>query len=429
MDILIKNGRIIDPSSAMDGIGDILIKDGLISAVDERVTVREGAPKIDASGMLVCPGFIDLHCHLREPGFEDKETIATGTEAAVRGGFTTICCMPNTEPPLDSPSILRHLARIVIDEGRTSVLPVGCVTEGRKGKKLADLVTMHKEGAVAFSDDGNPVYDDGIMRRALEEGKPLGIPIIDHCEDKILSGKGSMNEGSTALKLGYTGIPGEAEERMVERDIKLAGETGGWVHIVHVSTAGSVELVRQGKQSGINVTAEVTPHHLTLTEQAVITAGTTAKVNPPLRTERDRLALIEGLLDGSIDVIATDHAPHTMADKDCEFEEAAFGISGFETAFGSLMGLVHQGYFDLAFLISRLTCEPARILGKNTIGNLSMASEADVTIIDPDAEWIVDTSKFASKGRNTPLAGEKLRGKVVATVVGGRLVYLDEKSC
>ncbi len=424
MDLLIRNGRIIDPANKIDSIGEILVIDGRISQIG-RVVIDfpAGCPVIDAGGMVVCPGFVDLHCHLRQPGFEEKETIATGTAAAARGGFTTVCCMPNTEPPIATPEMVRQILEVAEKEGAVRVLPIGVVTEGRNGRKLADLSTLHKTGAIAFSDDGSPVFDSEIMRQALEQSKLMGVPIIDHCEDMNLSLDGLMNDGVVAAWMGFKGIPPVAEECMVERDIELANETGGWVHIAHASTADSVEMIRQAKLKGVRVTAEATSHHLTLTEDAVTTAGTAAKVNPPLRTARDRESLVEGLCDGTINIVATDHAPHTRADKDFSFAQAAFGISGFETALGSLMGLVHRGEIELPTLVFRLTAEPAKILGRAGLGNLSVGSEADITIFDPHAEWIVDPGQFVSKGRNTPLTGETLRGKVIATVVAGEIVF------
>ncbi len=424
MNLLIRNGRIIDSSQGIDRFGDVLIADGKIAQIGDSITaLPEGCTVLDAAGMVVCPGFVDLHCHLREPGFEEKETIATGTAAAARGGFTTVCCMPNTEPPIATPEMVRQILNIAEREGAVRVLPIGAITEGRKGARLAGLTTLHKAGAVAFSDDGSPVFEAKIMSLALDYSRLLNVPIIDHCEDTGLSQGGSMNEGSLSVWLGFKGISPVAEECMVERDIELAKKTGGWIHIAHASTAVSVDLIRQGKRQGVRVTAEATPHHLTLTEEMVATVGTAAKVNPPLRTEQDREALVEGLNDGTIDIIATDHAPHTQADKDCHFERAAFGISGFETALGSLMGLVHRGEIALPTLISKLTAEPARILGIAEIGNMRAGSEADITVFDPHAEWIVDPQKFASKGRNTPLAGETLRGKIFATVLAGKIIY------
>ncbi|MFA4836160.1 MAG: dihydroorotase [Dehalococcoidia bacterium] len=425
MNLLIRNGRIIDPLREIDHVGDLLIINGKIAEVE--AGFRPASTVIDATGLIVSPGFIDLHCHLRQPGFEEKETIASGTRAAARGGFTTVCCMPNTNPPIDRPEIARQVADIAIREGLVRVLIIGCVTEERAGQKLAGMADLREAGVIAFSDDGNPVADSEIMRQALEQGKAIGAPIIDHCEDPALVKNGVMNEGVVSARLGYKGIPTAAEERMVARDIELAKETGGRVHIAHVSTAGSVDLIRQAKKEGVNVTAEVTPHHLTLTEEAVLDCGAQAKVNPSLRTQSDVEALISGLRDGTIDAIATDHAPHTQKDKAGSFARSAFGISGFETALGSLMTLAHNGKLDLRTLISKLTVDPARILNISDLpGSLQIGSPADITIFDPNAEWTVDPEEFVSKGKNTPLAGKKLKGKVLMTIVKGEIVYRDE---
>ena len=429
--LLIRGGRIIDPSQQVDAIGDLFIADGKVRWLSTQGTfpAPENCPVVYARGMVVCPGFIDIHCHLRQPGFEEKETIATGTRAAARGGFTTVCCMPNTDPPVDTRATVEYILSVAANEGAVRVLPVGCVTKGRAGSELVDFGELATSGVIAFSDDGNPIADSLLMRRALEYSRDSGLPVIDHCEDTALSEGGVINEGAVANRLGLKGIPAAAEESMVARDIELARATGGRLHIAHVSTAGSVALIRRAKVEGVWVTAEVTPHHLTLTEERVTSPSgydTNAKVNPPLRTARDVQALISGLKEGVIDAIATDHAPHTDADKRCEFENAAFGISGFETALGSLMGLVHRGEIDLMMLISKLTLEPAKVIRKNDIGTLKVGAPADVIIFDPDAEWVVDPSAFASKGRNTPLASDTLKGKVMATIYGGEGIYKDD---
>ncbi len=427
--LLITKGRIIDPSQALDEVGSLLVADGKISwwGRGEMLPPATDYEVLPATGLVVCPGIIDLHCHLREPGFEEKETIATGTRAAARGGFTTICCMPNTNPPLDSVTAIQFVKSKVAAEGVVRVLPVGCISKGRQGEELASLRELDAAGVVGFSDDGSPVMDDGLMRQALEFSRVLGLPIIDHCEDTSLSAGGIINEGRVSLKLGLRGIPAAAEERMVVRDLALAKETGGWLHITHVSTVGSVELIRRAKAEGVRVTCDVTPHHLTLTEDAVIRHGAQVKVNPPLRTKKDIQALIQGLKDDVIDVIATDHAPHTVADKRLDLAEAPSGISGLETALGSLLSLVHEGEITLPSLISKLTREPAKIIGDkyDKLGTLAVGSPADITLFDPNKEWLVDTSTLASKGRNTPLAGAVLKGKVMATIFGGKLVYKD----
>jgi len=427
--LLIQGGRIIDPGLKLDEAGSLLIAGGKISWVGG---AKESPPNadydvLDAEGLIVCPGFIDLHCHLRQPGFEGRETIATGTMAAARGGFTTVCCMPNTEPPLDNRNTVEFVKATAASEGIVRVLPIGCISRGQIGEELTDMGELAAAGVIAFSDDGEPAANSDLMRRALEYSCTSNLPIIDHCEDKTLSEGGQMNEGVVSAELGLQGIPNAAEDIIVARDLLLSELTGGWVHIAHVSTEGSVELIRRAKEKGVRVTAEATPHHLTLTEERVRDCNTGAKVNPPLRTEGDVKALIKGLNDNTIDIIATDHAPHTEAEKRQPFELAPFGISGFETALGSLMSLVHRGELELATLIAKLTIEPANIIGKKYgPGTLAIGSTADVTIFDPNLEWTVDTKLFASKGKNTPLAGERLKGKVIATIYGGKVVYRDE---
>ncbi|TEU18695.1 MAG: dihydroorotase [Dehalococcoidia bacterium] len=430
MFLLIRGGHIIDPSQGIDQVGDLLIAEGKIMQIGGTVIPGE-AKNLDASGLVVCPGFIDLHCHLREPGFEEKETIATGTKAAAIGGFATVCCMANTEPPLDTPTAVAWVKQKASKDSLVAVLPIGCITKGRKGKELTDMGELAEAGVVAFSDDGNPVASSQLMRCAMDYSRDLGLSIIDHCEDKTLSDKGIINEGQISIELGLKGIPAAAEEAMVARDLTLAKQTKARLHIAHVSTKGSVELIRRAKRDGISATSEVTPHHLTLTEERITGKASNepfdpnAKVNPPLRTKEDVQALIKGLKDGVIDAIATDHAPHTLADKNCGLELAAFGISGFETAFGCLMSLVHQGAISLAQLISKLTCEPAKVIGRNgELGTLKAGAPANITILDPDREWIVDSRNFASKGKNTPYDGDKFKGKVMATIANGRIAYI-----
>ncbi len=422
--LLIKNGHIIDPSEGIDEVGDLLIVDGKISRRGS-ILPQPDYDVLHADGLIVCPGFIDLHCHLREPGFEAKETIATGTAAAARGGFTTVCCMPNTNPTLDSQSTIDYVRSRAAREGTVRVLSVGCVSKGEKGQELVDMAALASAGVIGFSDDGLPVSNSRLMRQALECSRTVNLPIIDHCEDKALSEGGQMNEGIISARLRLQGIPAAAEEIIVARDLALAHLTGGRLHIAHVSTEGSVELIRRAKEKGIRVTAEVTPHHLTLTEERVIDYNTNAKVNPPLRTQRDIRALIKGLKENVIDIIATDHAPHTEADKQCDFTQAACGISGLETALGSLMALVHNGELNLAALIAKLTSGPAKIIKDRKLGTLAVGASADVTIFDTNKEWLVDTRAFASKGKNTPLAGSVLKGKVMATIFQGKLVYKD----
>lgn len=425
--LLIKGGRITDPSQGLDEVGDVLITDGKIAGVGG-VTPPRDCDVLPAGGLIVCPGFIDLHCHLRQPGYEEKETIASGTRAAAKGGFTTVCCMPNTNPPLDNQATIDYVKSEAAANGVVRVLPIGCISKGRKGKELAEMGELASAGVVACSDDGSPVRSSRLMRQALDYSRAFNLLIIDHCEDTDLTEEGDMNEGILCTQLGLRGMPAVAEEIMVARDIALAQVTGARVHIAHVSTAGSVELVRRAKEQGIRVTAEVTPHHLTLTEAEVTGYNTNAKVNPPLRTKCDAEALVRGLKDGVIDAIATDHAPHADVDKMCEFGLAAFGISGFETALGSVMRLVHEGQLDLVELIARLTSGPAGVINYGKLGTLSAGAPADVTIFDPEREWVVDTAAFASKGKNTPLAGFVLKGKVMATIAQGKLVYRDEKT-
>ncbi len=423
--LLIRNGRLIDPSQNLDKIGDLFISEGKIYGVEDAAPPPD-LQVLDAEGLIVCPGFIDFHCHLRQPGDEAKETIATGTRAAARGGFTTVCCMPNTNPPLDNPQVIDYILREAAREAVVRVLPIGSISRGRQGKELTDMVKLAAAGAVAFSDDGTPVSSSPLMYQALDSSRTVGLPIIDHCEDITLSQGGQIHEGRVSLELGLQGIPSAAEENMVARNLALARQlSGSHLHIAHVSTAGSVELIRRAREKGVSVTAEVTPHHLTLTDEAARGYNTDAKVSPPLRTARDNQALIRGLREGVIDFIVTDHAPHAEADKRCAFNLAASGISNFETALGSLMGLVHEGQLTLNMLIARLTADPAKILRHEKLGTLQRGAPGDITIFDPAKEWPVDTGNFASKGKNTPLAGTVLKGKVMATIYGGKLVYQD----
>ena len=430
--LLIKNARIIDPASGRDESGDILIADGVILQTGKGIDAS-GATVIEASGLIVCPGFIDLHCHLRQPGCENKETIASGASAAARGGYTTICCMPNTMPPLDDAATVGHVKDIAAREAPLiTILPVGCVTKDRAGRELADMAELAGAGCIGFSDDGSPVVSSRLMSLAMQNAAVLDLPVIEHCEDLDLSQGGHMNDGWVAARLGIKGIPSAAEETMVARNIALCRMTGARLHATHISTSGTVELIRDAKSRGLSVSCDVTPYHLTLTHERVMKAqdvpgaslayDTYAKVNPPLRTSADIDALIRGIKDGTVDAIGTDHAPHTMEDKLCEFENAASGISGFETAFGVLMSLVHTGKIDLNTLIACLTVNPARIL-KNASGTLQPGARADIALLDIDREWTVDVKDFLSKGKNTPFDGYKLKGMVVATISGGRFAY------
>jgi len=428
--LLIHGGRIIDPTQGLDETGSLLISEGKISWLGEMGTAppHQDCDVLHAEGMVVCPGFIDLHCHLRQPGFEEQETIATGTLAAAIGGFTTVCCMPNTNPPLDNKETIDYVKSTAAAESVVRVLPIGCISKGREGKELAALEEMASAGAIAFSDDGDTVASSEIMRQALEQSLNLNLPIIDHCEDTSLAKGGLMNKGIISSNLGLRGIPDAAEDSIVARDLALAESTGGRLHIAHVSTAGAVDLIRHAKEKGTPVTAEVTPHHLTLTEEYVTGYDPNTKVNPPLRTGKDIQALIQGLNEGVIDIIATDHAPHTRADKRRDFTSAPFGISGLETALGNLMILVHSGKITLHSLITRLTGKPAGIIGNRygKLGTLNIGAPADVTIFDPKLEWLVDINDFASLGKNTPLAGSMLKGKVMATIAQGKLVYKND---
>jgi dihydroorotase len=428
--LLIKGGRIIDPARGMDEIGNLIISEGKILWLgkEEEEILRIPCDVIAAQGLIVCPGFIDLHCHLRQPGFEEKETIATGTRAAAKGGFTTICCMPNTNPPLDNRVTIEHVRETAEKEGVVRVLPIGCISKGRKGRELSPMRELAEADVIGFSDDGDPVLSSRLMKEALEQSRILKIPVIDHCEHTVLSRNGVINEGEISSRLGLPGIPVIAEEIMVARDLELAQITEGWLHIAHVTTRGSVDLIADAKEKGVRVTAEVTPHHLTMTEEKVLDCGSNAKVNPPLRTEKDIQALIRGLKNNVIDIIATDHAPHTEVEKAQDITMAPFGISGFETALGSLMSLVHNGELTINKLISCLSSEPGKIIGEKygKIGTLATASSADITIVDPDREWVVDTDTFVSKGKNTPLVGSMLKGKVMTTISRGEIVYKDE---
>jgi dihydroorotase len=431
--IHIQNGRIIDPSQGLDTIGDILIEDGKIKEVRETIPPHPPLDKrgrrggnspdtriIDARDMIVIPGLVDMHVHLREPGFEHKETIKTGTMAAVKGGFTTVCCMPNTFPVNDNASVTEFIKRKASQEGYCTVLPIGAITKGQKGEELAEIGTMRKEGCVAFSDDGQPVMNSLIMRRALEYSKAFNVPVISHSEDLSLSEGGVMNEGLLSVTLGLRGSPAEAEQIMIFRDIVLAELTGGKLHIAHVSTKGSVDVIRNAKKRGVHVTAETCPHYFSITEDAVKGYDTNAKVNPPLRTAQDVEAIKDGLRDGTIDVIATDHAPHHRDEKLREFDTAPSGISGLETAFSLSMRLVGSHILTFSQLIEKMALNPARILQIDK-GTLGVGSDADVVIIDEKKEYTVESQKFISKGKNTPFNGWGLRGMPVITIYKGKV--------
>jgi dihydroorotase len=419
--IVLKGGRVIDPAANLDRTADVLIEDGVISAVELGVR-SDGARVIDASGKIVTPGFVDLHVHFREPGHEYKEDIASGARAAAAGGFTTVCCMPNTNPPNDNRSVTELIVRRAREAAVVRVFPVGAISKQLKGESLAEMGEMKDAGIVAVSDDGMPVMNADLMRRALEYARTFGLTVVQHAEDKTLSAGGVMNEGPAATRAGLRGQPPAAESVMVTRDLELVAWTGARYHVAHISTAASVRAVREAKRRGLPVTAEVTPHHLSLTDVACCGYDTSTKVAPPLRSEEDRQALIDALADGTIDCIATDHAPHAAQEKQLEYDQAAFGMLGLETALGLCMRLVDEKRITLAQLIARLTSDAARVFGLHA-GTLARGAAADVTVFDPGAEWKVDPARSRSKSRNTPFAGWTLRGRVTHTIVGGAAVY------
>ncbi len=420
MNILIKNGHIIDPANKVDEKLDLLISDGKIAKLGKPDSISTGdAQVVDASGKLVVPGLIDMHVHLREPGFEYKETIATGTAAAKAGGFTAVCCMPNTNPVNDSQSVTEFILSQAAKEASVRVFPIGAITRGSKGEELSEMGELRAAGCVAVSDDGRPVLNAAIMRRAMEYAKIFDLLVISHCEESSLSAKGVMNEGFVSTELGLRGIPRSAEDVMTARELSLAELTRSRMHIAHVSSAGSVDLLRAAKARGVNVTAETCPHYFTLTEEAVRGYNTMAKINPPLRTAEDVAAIKAGLGDGTIDVIVTDHAPHGMDEKSGEFDYAPFGIVGLETSLGLSLKLVQDGVLSMRQLIERMSMAPGRIIRNG--GTLSSGAAADITIIDPIIDWTVDASRFKSRSKNTPFEGLHLKGKAVQTIVGGKV--------
>jgi dihydroorotase len=422
MKILIKNGRIINPASGIDKKADILISDGKVEKISENI--EESAERtIDAAGKWVVPGLIDVHVHLREPGFEYKETIATGSYAAAAGGYTTICCMPNTKPVVDSEIMVEYIKLKAQREAVVNVLPIGAITKGQKGEELAEIGKMAKAGACAISEDGRSVVNSGILKTAMSYSKMFDIPVLSHCEDKDLVAGGCMNYGAQSQIMGLKGISNDSEDVIVARDIILAKSTGARLHICHVSTKGAVDLIRYAKSQGQDVSAEITPHHFTLDDTAVDSYDANTKMNPPLRSKEDVEAVREALEDGTAEIIATDHAPHSSDEKNCEYEKAAFGIVGLETALPlGITVLVDGGYITENQLIEKMSVNPAKLLGIKK-GNISEGFDADITIINPDIQYSIDSSTFLSKGKNTPFNGYKVRGKVEMTIVGGKIVF------
>ncbi len=434
MNLLVKGGRIVDPSQGLDGKMDILVENGKISKIgkdlpDGSAKATRKAPALqvlDAHNLLVLPGLVDMHTHLREPGYEYKETIETGSEAALTGGFTSIACMPNTDPINDNRSVTEFIIRQAVKCGLVNVYPVAAVSKGSEGKGLTEFGDLVEAGAVAFSDDGKPVMTGGLMRRALEYAGSFGVPIISHCEDATLSAGGLMNEGLTSTELGLPGVPSISEEVMVARDILIAAYTEAAVHIAHVSTAGSVDLIREAKKRGVRVTAETAPHYFSLSEEALTEFDTRLKMNPPLRSAGDVAAIKRGLRDGTLDAIATDHAPQSSVEKEVEFEYAANGIIGLETSLALSLRLVTEGVLTLPQLVEKMSLNPAKILRLHK-GTLKPGADADIAIVDPEKAWTVDVKKFRSKSRNSPFGGWQLKGKVIHTIVGGVVKFTDRE--
>ncbi len=423
MDLLIENGRVIDPAQGMDRVTNLLISEGRIAAYDVKPEDCTGLEVIDATGCIVAPGLIDMHVHLREPGQEEDETIASGTAAALAGGFTSIACMPNTDPPLDSQGAVEFVHGQAARANHCRVYVVACASKGRAGKELAEIGQLVEAGAVAFSDDGAPIADAELMRRAFEYCLMFDKPLLSHPEVRELTARGVMHQGLTSLILGLSGIPAAAEDVMVSRDITLAEATGGCLHLLHVTTSGAVDAVRRAKRRGVRVTAEATPHHFTLTDECLRSFDANFKMNPPLRGKDHVEAVIEGLADGTIDVIASDHAPHAKEKKMQELDRAPFGVVGLETALGLVVTrLIEPGHLDWPSALAKMTINPARIL-RIPRGTLQIGAEADVTIIDPEARWTVDPAHFRSQSSNTPFAGWELKGCAKVVIVGGRVKF------
>ncbi len=421
--IVIRGGRVVDPTQKLDRVTDVLLMDGKVAAIEDDVRAPESAEIVRGQDLIVTPGLIDVHVHLREPGGEHKETIATGARSAAAGGFTAVCAMPNTDPPIDDPAAVGFVVAEGRRAGAARVYPVGAISVGQKGEQLAELGELVAAGAVAVTDDGRPVMDSGLMRLALLYTQAFGVPVADHPEDLSLSARGHMNAGLVSMRLGLPGKPNAAEDIHIVRDLLLAELTGGHIHLQHVSTELGVEMIRQAKARGVRVTAEASPHHLILTEEAVEGYDTAAKMNPPLRALEDRDAVRAGLADGTLDTIATDHAPHHYDEKEAAFADAPNGIVGLETALGLVLTrVVGEGVIDLPTMVERMSCHPARAFSLPG-GTLAEGSVADVTVFDPEAVWVVDPTRFRSKSRNTPFKGWELKGRARYTVVDGRIVF------
>jgi len=422
MQLILRQGRVVDPTQKLNQIADVGIDDGRIAEIASKIR-KSGRKEIDAHGLVVAPGFIDMHVHLREPGREDAETIETGTNAAARGGFTGVACMPNTNPVNDSEAVTSFILERAREVAKISVYPIGAITKGSRGETLAEIGEMRRSGIVAISDDGHPVQNSQIMRRAMEYSRLFNIPVIDHCEDKNLAADGVMHEGFYSTLLGLRGINPAAEEMHVVRDTILARHTGSRLHIAHLSTRFSLDAVRRAKKEKISVTCEVTPHHLLLTDAQVASYDTNMKMNPPLRAQEDVDALVEGMVSGSVDVITTDHAPHNINDKMLEFDRAPFGVVGLETAVGLILDrFVRTGILGMERMVEMFSRNPARILGLER-GTIAKGAVADITVLDPDREWVVKSTDFESRSRNTPFEGYKLRGAPAMTIVKGRVVW------
>jgi dihydroorotase len=422
MNLLIRGGRVVDPSQEIDEITDILVERGVILKIGNDQTAPDGCETVEAAGLIVTPGLIDIHVHLRDPGLEYKEDIVTGTRAAAAGGFTSVACMPNTKPVNDCCEVTSYILNRARTRGIVNVFPVAAITMASKGEEPVDMAKLKESGCVAFSDDGMPVRDAGVMRLALEKASGIGLPVISHAEDLALAAGGGMNEGATSRELGYKGIPWVAEDAAVARDVYLAEFSGSPIHIAHVSTRGAVRIIRNAKERGVRVTCETAPHYFSLTEEAVRERGTNAKMNPPLREMEDMKAIRQGLAEGTIDAIATDHAPHQKEEKELVFEKAMNGIIGLETSLPLSLDLVRDGVLTMNSLVEKMSLNPAMILGIDR-GSLKVGKKADITLIDPELEWIVEEDRLSSKSKNSPWLGERMKGKAVCTIVGGQVVY------